>query len=165
MILMRHRAIRFLAGMAMLVLVGCGARTDVKPPAKAHEHAHPNEGPHGGALIEWGAEEFHAEFTVDHDKKEATIYILDETCKKAPNVKPEDITEVKLTIKNVTPPVTIDLKHDAGKSDEKGIAFTGGHEKLGTVMEFKGEVSGKVSGTPYVGDFEEKEHDHEHGKK
>src|SRR2546423_14706006 len=90
-----------LALLAALAFLGAGcdnpARTGPggKPPAagkgpkaedkgkKGDEHAHPTEGPHHGALAEWGDEEYHAEFTVDHKGKKATVYILDGTARKA----------------------------------------------------------------------------------
>ena len=31
--------------------------------------------PHGGPLAEWGEDEYHAEFTVDHKEKKAGVYI------------------------------------------------------------------------------------------
>lgn len=152
----------FLALSALTLSSGCSQRpispskkTDAKKPA----HDHPDEGPHNGALAEWG-EKYHAEFTVNHDTKTATVFILDESAKKNVPIPADTIT---LTITNVKPPVQIPLKADPEKDDPKGQSsrFVGTHEKLATVMEFKGEISGKVGETPYVGTFEEKAHDHE----
>jgi hypothetical protein len=42
---------------------------------ESHPHDHGN-GPHGGALADWSGGKFHAEFTVNHDRKEATVYLL-----------------------------------------------------------------------------------------
>jgi hypothetical protein len=128
-------------------------------------HAHADEGPHGGALAEWGDEKYHAEFTVDHEKKQATVYILDGSAKKA---SPIAVETIQLSITNVKPPVQITLKADAEKDDPKGSSsrFVGTHEKLGVEMEFKGEISAKIGDTPYSGTFEEKPHkDHKDDKK
>jgi hypothetical protein len=81
-------------------------------------------------------------------------------------VKPEEITDLVLIIKNAEPPATIQLQHDPMRTDAKGIAFAGTHEALGKEMEFKGELSGKVKGKPYSASFAEKAgHDHKHEKK
>lgn len=143
-------------------MLGCKVRPpSPKPTAKAH--AHPEHGPHGGTLIEWGDEEFHGEFTVDHEKKETVVYVLDGSAAKAPDLRPEDITEMVLVLKNVTPQVRIELRYDPERSGEKGIAFVGTHETLAQETEFRGELSGKIKGKPYVGDFaEKKDHQHKH---
>lgn len=134
-----------------------------EPSPKAHNH--PDEGPHGGALAEWGNEEFHAEFLVDHGKKEATVYILDGLADKTVPVKEETLT---LIIKNVQPPANITLKADPQKDDPKGRAsrFTGRHDALAKEMEFEGEISGKIGDKAYTGEFKEKAHKgHKHTKK
>jgi hypothetical protein len=143
-------------------LPGCKVRQpSPKPAAKAH--AHPEHGPHGGTLIEWGDEEYHGEFTVDHDKKETVVYVLDGSAAKAPDLKPEDLTDMVLVLKNVSPQVRIELRYDPERSSEKGIAFVGTHEALAQEMEFRGELNGKIKGKPYVGDFAEKgDHRHKH---
>lgn len=157
----------FVLSLAVVVtgLPGCKVRQpSPKPTAKAH--AHPEHGPHGGTLIEWGDEEYHGEFTVDHDKKETVVYVLDGSAAKAPDLKPEDLTDMVLVLKNASPQVRIELRYDPERSSEKGIAFVGTHEALAKEMEFRGELSGKIKGKPYVGDFAEKgDHQHKHPAK
>ncbi len=157
----------FVVALAVVLVspAGCKVRQpSPKPTAKVH--AHPEHGPHGGTLIEWGDEEYHGEFTVDHDKKETVVYVLDGSAAKAPDLKPEDLTEMVLLLKNVTPQVRIELRYDPERSGEKGLAFVGTHEALAQETEFRGELSGKVKGKPYVGDFAEKGgHKHKHPAK
>lgn len=156
-----------LALLATFLTAGCTTKVKTAPMVKVGSapHAHPDEGPHEGCLIEWGGDSLHGEFTVDHAKKEAIVYILDDTATKAGNVKPEEITDLVLVIKNATPPATIQLKHDPMRSDAKGIAFAGTHESLAKEMEYKGELSGKVKGVPYSASFAEKaEHEHKDKK-
>jgi hypothetical protein len=43
------------------------------PEAESHVHG---TGPHGGTIADWGGGKMHIEFTVNHDKQEATVYIL-----------------------------------------------------------------------------------------
>jgi hypothetical protein len=47
--------------------------TKTSEPAKETKHAAHGAGPHEGAVADWGGGKFHVEFTVDHDKKEATF--------------------------------------------------------------------------------------------
>jgi hypothetical protein len=154
---------------ACLLTAGCtvgtgkgGAKKRVGGPSKAHDHA--EQGPHGGALAEWGEEKYHAEFTVDHPKKQATVYILDGTAKKPSPIPAETIT---LTLTNVKPTVQFTLKADPQEGDPKGSSsrFIGTHDQLGVEMEYEGEISGRVGDTPYVGAFEEKEHHKKDEKK
>jgi len=123
---------------------------------KGGAHDHPNEGPHGGALAEWGDEEFHAEFTVDHKMQEATVYILDSSAK---NSKPIKATSITLALK-LQPPITITLSAKPQDGDSAGASsrFAGKHETLGTKQNFSGTISGDINGKPYAGDFKEEEH-------
>jgi hypothetical protein len=138
-------------------------QTASKPGGHAHDHSH-DEGPHDGVVAGWGDEEFHAEFTVDHDTKTATVYILDEHAKNAPKVEPAKITKVTLAITNVSPPLTLEMKFDPAKTDSKGIAFSATHDQFGKKMNFEGNISGKLNGKDYSGDFKEGAHG-EHDKK
>jgi hypothetical protein len=162
----------FVVSVSMLAAPGCtpadkGKTTNAaktEPGKKKSEpHSHPDEGPHGGALAEWGDDNYHAEFVVDHDKKQATVYILDDSAKKASPIAAETIS---VTITNVKPSIQITLKADPDKGDPKGSSsrFVGTHDKLATEMNFTGEISGKVGTTPYAGTFEEKEHKHDKKK-
>jgi len=92
---------------------------------------HPTHGPHKGAIAEWGdQDEYHVEFTVDHAKKEATVYILGKDVKTAKPIKAKEIT---LTLK-LSPPVTLKLAAAPEQADppDTSSRFVG-----------KDEVSGK----------------------
>lgn len=157
----------FVATAALLV-VGCGqsgdrktkrdAKADSKSSATAGEtHAH-GAGPHGGAVGDWGHGKFHFEFTVDHDKKEATVYILGKDEQTATPIKAKD-DQLSLSIKGLkdNDEYKVVLKAAPQKGDPEGKAsrFVGQHEKLGVVQEFAGTVSGEADGAPYTGDFKE----------
>lgn len=157
---------------ALALAVGCSGKKDgaQEKDHKDHKdddhkegHHHPSKGPHGGVLAEWGKEEYHPEFTVDHKTKKATVYILDGNAKKEVPIEAETVS---LTITNMKPPVQITLKADPQKDDPKGKAsrFVGDHEKLGEDMPFRGEISGKIGTKPYSGKFVEKDHDHKDHK-
>jgi hypothetical protein len=154
--------------------IGCGGSDSAKKPSstepspspspsasgdkpakhEGHDQAH-GAGPHGGTLSDWGGGQYHVEFTVDHDKQEATIYILGDDEKTPSSIKAE---EIQLSIK--APAFQIALKAFPQDGDPEGGSsrFVGKHENLGKVQEFAGTISGEVDGTPYTGDFVEEPH-------
>lgn len=151
------------------LMVGCGDRAAEQPAAqqtgtssttesdqshKVEGHGH-GTGPHGGTIADWGGGTFHVEFTVNHDKKEATAYVLGSDEKT-----PEPITteSILLTIKE--PQMQIDLMPVpmGGESGGKSTRFVGTNDGLATVMEYEGTMSAEVDGTPYAGNFKEEAH-------
>jgi hypothetical protein len=114
-------------------------------------HTH-GKGPHGGTIADWGGGAFHVEFIVDHDKQEATAYVLG-TDEKTPT--PIDAEEITLSIKD--PAFTVALKPSPqdGESKRTFSRFVGNHENLGIAKRFEGSMSGVVAGTPYSGNFKE----------
>src|SRR5688572_788019 len=71
------------ACVALLVAKGLGCSNNPPPaqtpPASVSQeggdHVH-GSGPHGGTVTDWGGGAYHLEFTVEHDKKQATVYVL-----------------------------------------------------------------------------------------
>lgn len=148
---------KLLIGLALLGLTGCyrvesvnkTPQHDKGPHAAGHDHG---PGPHGGVLVEWGEEEYHPEFTVNHEKQEATVYILDGTGKKEISIPAKNIN---LQLKS--PVVQIELVAAPQAGDPAGTAsrFVGKHEALGKEMEFEGTISGVIDGKPYSNTFKE----------
>ena len=159
------RIVAMVIGLALVTALGCGDGPKDKPkPAAAKDkekpkHDHPDEGPHGGPLAEWGEDEYHAEFTVDHKEKKAGVYIYGGDAKTP---KPIDAKVVKLSLKR--PVVQIELKPQRQKDDPEGKAslFVGTHEALAKEGDFQGTLSAEIGGKPYAGDF--KGHGHPHDK-
>jgi hypothetical protein len=123
-----------------------------------HDHG---EGPHGGTVIEFG--KYHAEFCMDHGKKQATLYILDG---KVKNAVPISAAKLSLSIKQ--PPFQVDLVAVPQDGDPTGKSsrFVATHDHFSKEQEFEGTVSGEVDGKPYLGDFKEEPHnDHPPEKK
>jgi hypothetical protein len=148
---------------ALTLTVGCASQKKDKgkgdPKAAKEEHHHEHgEGPHGGAVADWGGGKFHVEFTVDHAKKEATVYILGSDEKTPVPIKAKD-GQLSLNIKGLKnkDEYKVVLKAEPQKGDPEGKAsrFVGKDEKLGVEQEFAGTISGEVDGTPYTGDFKE----------
>jgi len=158
------RLLTLVASSAMTCfLMGCADKPVPAPtttssapeaaPAASDEPAHAHgAGPHGGALTDWGGGAYHVEFTVDHDKKEATVYIVGGDEKSPAPIKAESIYLV------INDPMTeMDLAAKPLESEPAGTSsrFVGTHDTIGIVREFSGTISGQVDGTPYTGDFKE----------
>lgn len=103
-----------IASIGMLVQCEAGQPPKVKVKAKAEPakkeeaHEHATEGPHHGALIELGDEEYHAEIVHGKDHT-ITVYILDSEAKKS----------VPIDAKQVL----INLSHD-GKAEQFKLVAT-----------------------------------------
>ncbi len=153
---------------ALTLVAGCKSKEEpAKPEANnasgdhADDHGHGSgghshgAGPHDGTLADWGGGKYHVEFTVDHDKQEATVYILGDD-EKTPS--PIDATEIQLAI--VDPAMQVALKAVPQEGDPAGTSsrFVGNHESLGVVQEYAGSITGVVDGTPYTGEFKEEAH-------
>lgn len=107
--------------------------------AEGDEHDHPTTGPHGGSLIELGAEEYHAELV--HDEKAGTIsiYLLDAAAKNAVAIEAAELL--------------VNLKHDGKGEQFKLTALPDTSDSAGKSSRFAS------SDGELVGDL-----DHEHAE-
>ena len=162
---------------AVTGLVGCNSSSDTTADKAANagsEHSHDHGvgtqdhsvqghghgvGPHEGTIADWGGGKFHVEFTVDHDRQEATVYILGSDEKTA---IPIDAATIELAITDPEIQVTLQALPQDGEPEGKSSRFVGTHEKLGVVQEYTGTMTGVVDGTPYSGDFIEEAHGNHH---
>lgn len=121
-----------------------------------HEHG---AGPHGGTIVEWGAGDYHLEFTVDHDAQESVVYVLGSDA-----ATPAPVTALDgmllLTIREPAFQVDLAAWPMEGEADGMASRYRGSHESLGMVREFAGTISGAIGDTPYAGDFSEEAHEH-----
>lgn len=159
-----------LALAAVIGFAGCNkpSETAMNAPADGagdHGHDHGDEahdhsleghshgtGPHDGTIADWGGGKYHVEFTVDHNKQQATVYIFGSD-EKTP--APIDAESIELSIVEPAMQVTLQASPQDGETDGKSSRFIGTHEKLGVVQEYAGTMTGVVDGTPYSGDFKE----------
>ena len=153
--------------LTLTLALGCGDQSAPAPnstpaptapstPAKdAPKHAAHGTGPHEGAVADWGGGKFHVEFTVDHDKQEATVYVLGDDEKTATSIKAAtillNINDPKFQVELAAAPLE-------GEAEGTASRFVGKHENLGKVQEFTGTISGEIDGTSYAGDFKEEPH-------
>jgi len=148
---------------AALLMSGCDdkptATSGPRPKDGPKEAAHPHgKGPNGGVVFDLG--KYHAEFTVDHPKKECYILVIDGEDKDA---KPLPIAvkdlvvvtkETKTKEGKVVPSMTIKM----AAQDEKGgkaSKFTGTDPTLINVADFEGSVTAVIDGKPSQGSFKE----------
>lgn len=141
-----------------LVVAGCSAApsTDGKDKDKNKENKHTHgKGPNGGVVFDFG--KYHGEFTVDHDKKECTLYILGSDEKTPVAIAGKDLTvhteETKTTEGKVVPKLAIKLQPTP--AGEKASKFVGTDPGLGNVAEFAGRVVGEIDGKGANGKFKE----------
>jgi len=142
---------------------GCGDKpVPTTAPAKQVvekevDHGH-GAGPNGGVIFDLG--KYHAEFTVDHEKKECTVLMLAGDNEKA---KPMTVAAKELTVTTketktkegkVVAPIMIVLK-PVDEKDGKASKFTGTDPGLGNVADFAGTVVGEINRKPAQGEFKE----------
>jgi hypothetical protein len=156
---------RILLSLTLVVALGCGSNDPARVPTgkptpspsepateAAHVHA---PGPHGGKVIDWGGGKYHVEFTVDHDKKQAVIYVLGSDEKTPTPIKAEMMT---ITIDDPAAEIEAAAQPLEGETDGLSSRFVGAHDALGAAKEYAGSISGLVDGIPYTGEFNETAH-------
>ncbi len=114
-------------GVFGTLMMGCTDPTIVNdgPPGVQDEHGHTHDdehghhahatGPHQGTIVDWGAGKYHVEFTVDHDRNEAAVYVLGTDEKTPTSIASESI---ELTITN--PLMHVSLKPSPQSDDLPG---------------------------------------------
>ncbi|MGN6135323.1 MAG: hypothetical protein ACTHK7_11805 [Aureliella sp.] len=154
---------------ALPIFSGCGnpsaapaggaVNIDGPPPATVDAHGHPSEGPHHGALVELGNEEFHAE--VVHSADTVTVYILDASASKAVPIDAQDVT---INVVHDNQPEQFKLaaspeaSDGAGKSSRFALQDSELVEHLDTPAAAP-KLMITINGTPYRGEVH---HDHDH---
>lgn len=163
-----HQGWLCVVGMIALSLsVTCGIHAEDKKPAdkgaaKKEEHDHPAEGPHGGALIELGEEEYHAEIVMEDKTHSVIIYLLGSNAK---DLVPVESPEVFINLKHGNKPEQFKLKASPTKTDPKGkssrfvlkdedLMHDLGHENA------QARLRVKIAGKSFSGKIEAEHHDH-----
>ncbi len=128
--------------------------------------AHPEHGPNGGHVFELGEEEFHAEVTMNTERK-LTVYLLDEALKAA---KPVENGTLQITSKVDEKDVVLDLVAAPLDTEKDGQCsrFELGADKVpSAVMDIEGltgdlilTVGGKPLKTSLTGEHGHEGHAH-----
>ncbi|MCE9531177.1 MAG: hypothetical protein K8T89_08640 [Planctomycetes bacterium] len=141
--------IRVKFGMLVLALA---AFTFFATTAKAEDHV----GPHKGAIVEWGEEEYHLELVPDAKTGILTVYVYGgEADLKKAKTKPIEAKTLVLAIKGGK---TLKLEAKPSKDDPEGKSsiFTAKDDLFTKDTKLEGSVSGKVGAKAYTGDFKQK---------
>ena len=145
------KTVRYTLGVLALALTLAVAGVAAAQP-------HPDKGPHGGPLVEWGEEEYHPKIVVDKKTGDVTVWVYgthDDLHKK--KLKAIDSKSLTIVLKT-TPPTTVKLEPSPEKGDPKGSStkFTGKNDVFKMDAKWEGTISGKVGTKPYSGDFKQK---------
>ncbi len=147
--------------VAAVAVTGCPdnkkkTETPKKLEVTKEDHHDHGAGPNGGVVFDLGSH--HAEFTVDHDKKECTIQILSMKNNEPKQVAAKDLTvhtkETKTKDGKTVPAMQIKLSAKDEK-DGKASKYVGSDPGLGNVAEFEGTVIGEINGKGAEGKFKE----------
>ena len=150
-------------GLSLIALCATGCSKPSEPaPAKPRvpaapvaEHSH-GSGPNGGVVFDLGS--YHAEFTVDHGKKQCTIVFLGDDEKTPSAVTATEfilnIQETKTADGTVVAPMTVTME-PSDAEDGKATTFVGTDPGIGNVADFAGTLSGEIDGKPAMGEFAE----------
>ena len=136
-----------------------------KPAAKADAHEHAEVGPHKGALIELGEEEYHAEFVLDEKAHTVSIYLMDGAVKNYVAIPAKEIT---VTLKHDGKPESFKLKANPQQTDPAGLSsmFTLTDEEFVDDLHHKGSdprLMLKIDGKPFSAKIElDHKGDHKH---
>ncbi len=151
--------------VAVVWMAGCSRSSDSSPAgtdakvasdaAPVLEHVH-GTGPNGGVVFDLGSH--HAEFGVDHPKKQVTILFLGDDEKTPTAVAATEfvliIRETKTADGTVVAPMTITMS-PVDATAGKAMTFVGTDPGIGNVADFAGTVSGEIEGKPAMGEFKE----------
>lgn len=91
-----------ISALCLGLLIGCGPSAEYKTneqlkTERGHDHDHDDHGhgaagPHGGAIVELGEEEYHAEIVVDDKTHSLMVYLLGKDAKTASPIAATEVT-------------------------------------------------------------------------
>src|SRR5688500_10213668 len=160
-----------LIGLCALGFNGCKKPVaDANGGAAEEEHAHDDEGPHGGHIIELGTEDHHAELTHDEATHKVGIYLLGGDAKTAAAIETAEPVVINVAEDGVSSQYVLPPVPQTGEADGQSSYFEIVSEPLCKVVCGESEakstqarVSLKIGGKPFVGMIETAPHEHDHG--
>ncbi len=128
---------------------------------KGDRHAHAEEGPHHGHLIELGQEEYHMELTHDEATKTVSIYLLDGSAKQAVPIPDPEIT-LNLVVNGKPRQAKLGATPQIGDPAGQSSRFSAVDEELLEALESpktKGRINVTIKDKSYVGEIVHDAHD------
>lgn len=172
--MLRRITALLLASVMALVVGGCGTSSSeqiVEPPDDqhdGHDHtagvdgAHPEQGPHGGHLIELGDEQYHAELVHDEATHTVTIHLLDSA-----GTQPIETGQAEIRLQVFRDGQFVDYRLPAagGSGESVGSHFQLIDEGLTDFLLHTEVVRGRLHVTineqEYIGAIDHTAHDHD----
>lgn len=144
-----------LAALAALALPACGAKD--QPAAKPAPHAEEEKPPHGGELLELGADHSaHLEVMHDHAGGNIGVYAYG-----AALTKPVAIARPEISVQTKDGPVSVVLTAVDAKPDGTAHFWKGQHAAL-IADPWDGRIRVVIDGKTYQSALEGEGHDHDH---
>jgi hypothetical protein len=145
-----------------LSMIGCGGPqpSGTRPAQSAHVDHH-DEGPHGGTLIEFGNEEYHAELVHDEAARTVTVYVLGGDAKTSVAIAVPELT-INLTHDGQAEQFKLAASADAKDAPGKSSRFVSSDAELVADLDHEGvkaELAVTIDGKPYRAKI-----DHHHDK-
>jgi len=154
---------RFEMAALVLGLLAFGTRLEAAPAA-GHAHAHPTEGPHHGALIELGKEDYHAELVHDDATDTVTIYILDSSATKSVPITAKQLT-LNMRAGRKPQQFVLAAQPKTGDADGSASVFAASGKQISQAIDTKGasgRLNVEIEGKIYVGNVGGNSHNHKH---
>jgi len=150
--------------VALRTAIGAVIILSIAAFAYSDEHNHASKGPHGGAIVELGDEELHAEILHNDESSAVTVYLLDSEVKRYMTVSTQ---EIAINVKHGGKGLQFRLKAKPQQSDREGRTsrFETKSPQLIEMLDDHdavAQLSLKVGKKSYVGRITHN-HDHEHG--
>lgn len=157
---------------ALVAVVGCGDSKSTGSKERAathvsesdhddhdhdHAHGHGAKGPHGGQIIEFGDERYHAELVHDDATHTTTVYLLGEGAKGPLPIAAEDL-KLNLVVGGKPQQFTLPAVADAGDPAGRSSRFQSPDAALCDALDAKGttgRLNVEIEGKAYVGKLEE----------
>ncbi|MEI6239981.1 MAG: hypothetical protein WCR51_06305 [Planctomycetia bacterium] len=127
-------------------------------------HVHPTEGPHHGALIELGKEDYHAELVHDDATDTVTIHILDASATKAVPITAKHVI-LNMRVGGKPRQFPLPARAQTGEAAGSSSAFAATDKELCTVLDShgaSGRLNVEIGGKVYVGKIGGHSHAHKH---
>jgi hypothetical protein len=134
-----------------------------------HEHAHSDEGPHGGHLIELGDEAYHAEWLHDEQSGKITVILLDGAAKEEVPIAADHVI-INVAIEGQAPKqYQLAAVNPSGDDPPQASRFEATEPVLMTALRVgegvQASLSVDIGGKQYVGLIEHHAADDGHGHK
>lgn len=163
-----------LIAVCLIGLTGCGkgktaASADGEPKV-AHSHSHHHDhghGPHGGQIVGFDTEKYHAELTHDEATHRVGIYLLGDDAATAAPIEAESVT-IEASVDDQPTQYTLPAVAQPGEAAGKSSFFELVSEPLQAIVSGQSQSTNSeaqlnisIEGKPYVGMINTKlEYDH-----